>query len=423
MISVRFSLKDKLTKSKTTIRTSVSFNGQRFVFCPGVSLSPHQWDFKRGQPKQVKDNLDTKKVTDTLKELELTIRKLYDELQVPFQKVEPEIFKRRIIQQIKGKKPVKEDNFRLDDFFREFISDCEKGKRLTINGTRFEDDSIKPYRTTLIHFIDFQKENDLVVMIDDFNQDIQDEFLEYLEITLEKSRNTSSKYIMCLIQVLKMAVSKKLMSPVDFSQIHFNTRREESDNIYLTEPEISSLMELNEFKCEQDEIVRDLFIVGCYTGLRFGNYSNISFDNIRNGTIDVIQVKTKTKISIPIHPSVENILKKYDYKLPSSPTNQEFNRTLKEICCRIPELNITFSKMITKGRRKTTIDKKKWEMVMTHTARRSFCTNMYNKGVPILTIMAFSGHKSEKNLKKYIKSSIEDHTKIIKGFWNYNNSD
>ena len=270
MVSVRFSLKDKSAKSKTTIRTSVSFDGQRFVFCPGVSLSPQQWDYKRGQPKQVKDNLDTKKVTDTLKELDLAIRKLYDELQVPFQKVEPEI---------------------------------------------------------------------------------------------------------------------------------------------------SSLMELNEFKCEQDEIVRDLFIVGCYNGLRFGNYSNISFDNIRNGTIDVIQVKTKTKISIPIHPSVEKILKKYDYKLPSSPTNQEFNRTLKELCCRIPELDITFSKMITKGRRKVTIDKKKWMMVGTHTARRSFCTNMYNKGVPILTIMAFSGHKSEKNLKKYIKSSVEDHTKIIKGYW------
>jgi predicted metal-dependent RNase len=50
--------------------------------------------------------------------------------------------------------------------------------------------------------------------------------------------------------------------------------------------------------------------------------------------------------------------------------------------------------------------------------KRSFCTNMYNLGLPILTIMAFSGHKTEKNIRKYTKSKNEDHRKIMMGIGN-----
>lgn len=176
-------------------------------------------------------------------------------------------------------------------------------------------------------------------------------------------------------------------------------------------------MDLKDFKSNLEEEVRDLFIVGCFTGLRFSNFSNIKSNDVLNGMIDLIEVKTNEKILIPIHPSVRNILNKYNSKLPKSPSNQEFNRTLKDICQRIPELEVEFSKKITKGRVKRIIKKKKWEMVVTHTARRSFCTNMYNKGVPVPTIMVFSGHKTEKNFYKYVKSSLEDHIKIIQEIW------
>ena len=59
----------------------------------------------------------------------------------------------------------------------------------------------------------------------------------------------------------------------------------------------------------------------------------------------------------------------------------------------------------------------KWEKVTTHTARRSFCTNMYLIGVPIPTIMAISGHKTEKSFRMYIKASREEHAQIMKKVW------
>lgn len=422
MVSVKFYLKNKRAEAKTTIRTSITRKGERIVFCPGYSISPQDWDHGRGLPKS-RASKEGRRIGDKLLELELDIRRTYEDLLDVDPNPPIELLKRNIVQNLKGEedKVYTPEPIKLVSFFEEFISDCETGKRLTPDGTRLEENSIKPFRTTLSHLKTFQAAEKKILYLEKFNQDYHDGFLEYLEVEHEMSRNTSSKYIMCLLQVIKSAVKKKLFSPILFGQLEFATSRENSDNIYLNEKELKELMNLKDFNSKMEEEVRDLFIVGCYTGLRFSNYSNIGLNNIRNGLIEVVQVKTKGKIEIEIHPFVEEILKKYNYNLPKSPSNQEFNRTLKDICKRIPMLDVPFEKLITKGRRKSIIKKRKWEMVQSHTARRSFCTNMYNRGVPILTIMAFSGHKSEKNFRKYIKSTNEDHRKIMKEYWDHKN--
>jgi hypothetical protein len=56
-------------------------------------------------------------------------------------------------------------------------------------------------------------------------------------------------------------------------------------------------------------------------------------------------------------------------------------------------------------------------MLTTHTARRSFATNEFLEGTPTLTIMAITGHKTEKAFLKYIKLSSADHAKLLKERW------
>ncbi|MFZ4058791.1 MAG: tyrosine-type recombinase/integrase [Ferruginibacter sp.] len=56
-------------------------------------------------------------------------------------------------------------------------------------------------------------------------------------------------------------------------------------------------------------------------------------------------------------------------------------------------------------------------MVTTHTARRSFCTNMYLMGVPVPTIMSISGHRTQKSFMMYIKATGEEHAQIMRKFW------
>ena len=74
----------------------------------------------------------------------------------------------------------------------------------------------------------------------------------------------------------------------------------------------------------------------------------------------------------------------------------------------------------TKGGVKRTYTSPKWEMIESHTARRSFCTNMCLKGMSTQDIMHFSGHKTEKEFLKYIRITSDERTKNIlgKGYFN-----
>ena len=81
---------------------------------------------------------------------------------------------------------------------------------------------------------------------------------------------------------------------------------------------------------------------------------------------------------------------------------EEANRLIKEIGehAGIDE-NYTVTK--TLGGIKQAVTKPKYEWIMTHTGRRSFCTNAYLGGLDSLSIMAVSGHTTENNFLKYIK--------------------
>jgi integrase len=59
----------------------------------------------------------------------------------------------------------------------------------------------------------------------------------------------------------------------------------------------------------------------------------------------------------------------------------------------------------------------KWKMVTTHTARRSFATNLYKQDFPSLGIMAITGHKTEASFLKYIKVTPREHAEKLKQFW------
>ena len=86
--------------------------------------------------------------------------------------------------------------------------------------------------------------------------------------------------------------------------VRFSIVKYKSDNIFLNEKEIQLLMDLNVFHSKMEEEVRDVFVLGCYTGLRFSNYSNMNLDFIVDEIYTTHQVKVHSKVTIPIHPVV-----------------------------------------------------------------------------------------------------------------------
>jgi integrase len=247
----------------------------------------------------------------------------------------------------------------------------------------------------------------------DINKDLYSDFVSYLTYEKKLSKNTIGKKIRVLKTFLNAA------TPEHLSRDQFKDSKsisEESENIYLNEKELQAMYELDLTDKPRLDKVRDLFLVGCWTGLRFSDLIQVRPENIKNGLISVTQKKTGNKAVIPLHQTVQMILDKYENNLPKPISNQNFNKYLKEVA-ELAEFKEGISKQITRGGKKETSFALKWELVTTHTARRSFATNAYKAGVPSLTIMAITGHRSESAFLKYIKVTLEEHAQKIKEIW------
>ena len=84
----------------------------------------------------------------------------------------------------------------------------------------------------------------------------------------------------------------------------------------------------------------------------------------------------------------------------------------------IPSLRKHISITETKGGVEVTTKAHKWELVSSHTARRTFATNCYLDGIPTRTIMRITGHKKEDDFFRYIRMTPEDDAKILELYFN-----
>ena len=132
--------------------------------------------------------------------------------------------------------------------------------------------------------------------------------------------------------------------------------------------------------------------------------------------MEVITKKTKTKLIIPVHNIIKPILLEYPNGI-QCPSNQVFNRYLKDLGKQVPELHTEFEKKITKANKPVTTIYKRYMLLQSHTARRSFCTNEILKGTDLYTVMAISGHTTEKSFFTYIKATPMQKAQLLKKEW------
>lgn len=114
---------------------------------------------------------------------------------------------------------------------------------------------------------------------------------------------------------------------------------------------------------------------------------------------------------------VRKVLEKYNYNIPTPISNQKFNEYIKA-AVKLAGFNDTVQ-MSSTVRGKIEVNKlAKYEVVSSHTGRRSFCTNSYIQKIPTLYIMKASGHKTEKSFLKYIKMDEQQHAEKMAEEWN-----
>lgn len=231
-------------------------------------------------------------------------------------------------------------------------------------------------------------------------------FLNYLKTDVGLMQNTARGMIEKLSSILRKAVLHGYPINNTFSEIKI--QKEESNPIYLDQTEIVRLYYFNGLTKFQENI-RDLFIIGCCTGLRYSDYSRLSDNNFVNyGT--QIQIKTKKTsaiVQLPIHRFVREIYEKYGNKMPKSHSIQYFDRYIKLICKKAGFTdNILWERTVGNNIVRKTL--KRYELISSHTARRSFATNAFLSGIPPYRIMLITGHKSEKSFFRYIRITREE---------------
>lgn len=226
--------------------------------------------------------------------------------------------------------------------------------------------------------------------------------------------NSVGKHIRVLKLILNEATAAGINTCTTYNNFHVFT--EEIDTVYLNEAELQTLKNFDFSKYPHLDRVRDWFLLLSWTGCRFSDLEKVGKTDIKDGYITFRQQKTNTKVTIPLHPVVLDILQKYDFNLPEPITNQRFNEYIKEVA-KLAELNSQEAITKTIGGKLQTSYHPKYELISSHTGRRSFCTNMYKRGLPTLMIMSISGHKTEKSFLKYIKVKQAEHAEMMAKKW------
>lgn len=293
------------------------------------------------------------------------------------------------------------------------INESTNGSRLTKKGKRISPLTIKGYKTTLNHLKKYQEEINKEVDLDSVDLKFYKKFTEYFNQE-NYATNTIGKNIKNVKVFLKEAYKRGITKNQDFLDEDFRVIEEETEQIYLNDSELKKIYELKLTNNKKLEKVRDIFIVGCYTGLRFSDLKQIKPLNfIKNETqLKIKTQKTGELVIIPLHWTIKEIISKHNGELPPPISNQKMNKYLKDIG-KDAEIDNLESTSITKGGLRVDKTFKKYKLITVHTARRSFATNMFLNDVPTISIMKITGHKTEKSFLRYIRISPEENARKL----------
>lgn len=255
----------------------------------------------------------------------------------------------------------------------------------------------------------FAEQHRIEITTEIVNERVLEEFVDYM-----RREGLMKSTIFCLVTRLKTILRRMQADNVHVNRscFDFSVESEQGNAIYLTSDEVRQIAAL-QIKKREVAIIRDVFVVGCLTGMRYSDYVALTSSNIVGNTIVRRTKKTGATVVIPIHPLVREILARYGGEFPrycGSQTN--FNRRIKNVCKRAGVKGEVLVER-TVGMRVQRKRIKRYTLVGSHTARRSFATNLYLAGVSAGRIMLLTGHKTEDAFFRYIRINKEENAKVL----------
>ena len=430
MAKFNFNLREPDSIGETAIHLVIRWNNNRLVYPTKESINPKHWETTKGK-RNFQRAKETKQFP-TYPEFNARLNKIEEDAGDVFRRYgndnqhsQPTIEELRELLTLKFNPDSNNKRLDLFKFIEKFIEEA-KSRVNDKTGKTFSTGTICVYNNTLRILQEYKQAKHKRIDFNTIDLDFYHEFTEYLTKEQGFANNTIGKHIKTLKTFLNEATERGVNTSIAYKSKRFRVITEQTDSIYLSEKELEELYDLNLSNNERLDRVRDLFLVGCWTGLRFSDFSSITPENIKGDFIEIETKKTAEPVMIPIHQTVKKIMAKYEGKFPNSLppaiSNVKMNLYLKEFGNKdfkkhLESLHVTTSMNITKGGLNVSTNYKKYKLITTHTARRSFATNLYLSKFPAISIMRITGHKTEKAFMRYIKITPDENAKLLQLHW------
>lgn len=442
-MAVNFSLKSTIKDGKSQIVVRVQSRKLQIDVKQGTNLyiEPNIWE-RRNNPsymRQYRTNESVQRVLNTVDDLFMALtQKIDNGVALDNQMVHDIIYKVSFQREIAQEKREEEERLAAEAYAKrmtfkkyvdQFYADAKAGIRLTEKNTVYTQGSLTSIKQAIDHLRAFEKKEKHTYDFDEIDMDFYRKYLSFLNDE-NYALNTVGKNINWLKTFMNSAQIEGYHSNVAFKNKMFKGARVEVDTIYLNHDDLEKIRAVDlSGKTPGYELARDIFMVGVWTAQRISDYNNIKPQDINTHVIKkvvekddpehpgqkieaieskevlvvtITQKKTGARVYIPCSTELRNIFEKYHYNIPRL-SDQNVNDNMKKIAewAGLDEpIKIDY---IEGGKRQSEI-KKKYELVHTHTARRTGATLMYLSGMDFYDIMKITGHATIQNLKKYIKA-------------------
>ena len=382
------------TDGKVTIYCRVTVNSKRAEFSLRRAVNEQRWDSRGGKLRGT-----TIEVSNFNRFLENVKNRLYDIYDILL-KERKDVSAATIKNTYLGKEG---KDYMVLEIFQEHNDEIE-----SLLGKGFTKGTLQRYKAAYKHISDYilnaYHSKDISV------RRVDHKFITGLEFFLKSKKNcehnTAIKYVVNFKKIIRIAYANEWITKDPF--FHWKATWKTKEMQYLTQVELDALRNKKSFM-PRLELVRDIFLFCCYTGLAYSDVKQLKGEHIVIGInedrwIKMARKKTKAISSIPLLPPAEDIIQKYQehpYVIDGKGvlpvlTNQKSNAYLKEIAdvCGINK-NLT-----------------------THLARHTFATTVtLSNGVSIATVSKMLGHRSLKTTQIYAKvldSKIADEMEQLK---------
>jgi len=409
MPEVKFYLKKPEPSGKSLIFLKFKYSGLVLVYAFGQKTLPKDWNKAKQRLKSNKATTEdgNHSINDLLDNLEKVCRHAYHS-EIPKGVPSPDTLRKYLSNFMSQNH--NDDDPQTGPTLFSLIEDFMSGK-VKHRGQEKKHATLANYKTTYNHLRDFAVKERYPVTFDSINLAFYDRFIDFLR-KKKLGTNTIGKYLKDIKTFMAEAVDRDLTLNHQFRKKKFVVIKEETDAVYLTEREVEKLFKHDFSDDKKLESTRDLFVAACWLGLRYSDLSNIKAENIKNISgelfIEMKTQKTGETVIIPCHQTVLKIFEKYGNnknRLPRAISNQKYNQYIKEAC--------KTAGLIETGRLLAHPQSPLYDLVSSHTARRSFATNYYLQGFPSMELRMITGHRTETSFMRYIKVSKLDTAKRL----------